>query len=657
MISKWGSKGIYLLFAAVFLCANSGYSQEENQQIAEVQNLLAHAKNDKTRLKLLLDLGTLLRDSDPQKCLPYSQEALALSKSLKDNQSRMEALNDLGIANANLSKHSAALNYYKKANEIAVNNKDLKSQGLFSNNIGNVYLATDQYELAVQHFTKSLRIKKKLNDKKGIGLTYSNLGIVSYYRGQLEQAKDYFLKSLTIRKELKDEQGIAHTTSNIGSILIEQEKYVEGIRYLNVGLHYDDSVGNFRGVAESYLEIGGAYFKLKDYKKALEHQKKAIPLFEEFGGPLDLSSAYNSIAATYSAISNSEESLRYYHLSLEKAKEAGSLRNMATSYKNLSLEMENLGDYKKALSFQKKYISTSEKILSLNNAEVIEEMQTKFETQEKIKENKLLKNDVEIKSLQVEQSWTLIYAFGSFSLFLITGGGLLFYRNKVKRKVDKITRSREDAIVKQQLTELELQALRSQINPHFIFNCLSSIQNMVDKGDNDLADQYLGKFARLMRLTLEGSREESTVLEKEIDCLRLYLDLESMRFANTFSYHIYSEPDINESITMIPSMLIQPFVENAIIHGISGLNRPGEIQISFAQSDNILKCTIEDNGVGRLHAEKRKKGRKSHKSLGLKISEERLKLRGNHGGFKVIDLYDEKAEPNGTRVEIHIPIE
>ena len=212
---------------------------------------------------------------------------------------------------------------------------------------------------------------------------------------------------------------------------------------------------------------------------------------------------------------------------------------------------------------------------------------------------------------------------------------------------------------KQKALASELQALRSQMNPHFIFNTLNSIQNFISKNESKDAAMYLSKFAKLMRATLANTKRQRISLKDEIETLTLYLELEQLRLNNKFSYEILVDETIDTQYEQVPSMLIQPYVENAIWHGISPKEGNGIIRIQFLpENEHLLKCIVEDNGIGRENAIKYKKNATSP-SFGMNITKERVELlnslNGNQLSVKVNDLKINN-QPAGTRVELYIPI-
>ncbi|MBD79207.1 MAG: hypothetical protein CL840_09830 [Crocinitomicaceae bacterium] len=209
-----------------------------------------------------------------------------------------------------------------------------------------------------------------------------------------------------------------------------------------------------------------------------------------------------------------------------------------------------------------------------------------------------------------------------------------------------------------ELNVLKIKALSSQMNPHFIFNSLNSIQTFLVDNDLRMSNKYLTKFARLMRFTLNNSNETFVPLKDVIASLELYMELEQLRFGNKFDFKIITSSSLEMESLKIPSMLIQPFIENAILHGILPLESRGEIMLKVdIKDDNTLLATIRDNGVGRDY-HKDKIGKK-HKSHGLRITRERLQvfesLMGNKFNLEIRDLKDEEGKPKGTEIELMIP--
>ena len=219
---------------------------------------------------------------------------------------------------------------------------------------------------------------------------------------------------------------------------------------------------------------------------------------------------------------------------------------------------------------------------------------------------------------------------------------------------------RKESAFRQKIADTEMQALRAQMNPHFLFNSLNSIENFIMKNEKRLASDYLNKFARLIRMILDSSRNELVPFSKDIEALQLYVDLEQLRFSNKFSYMVSIDPVLTGGDFRVPSLLIQPYVENAIVHGIAQSGRRGHTLLVAAFLDNdYIHYVIQDDGIGRRKAaEYNRQNKPHHRSIGLKITEDRINIinqrQNSAGAVQVIDLYDEDGQAAGTKIEITI---
>jgi ligand-binding sensor domain-containing protein/two-component sensor histidine kinase len=226
-------------------------------------------------------------------------------------------------------------------------------------------------------------------------------------------------------------------------------------------------------------------------------------------------------------------------------------------------------------------------------------------------------------------------------------------KRKNRQQLEKVT-------LEKHVLELEQKALRLQMNPHFIFNALQSIQGFIARNDSAEARRYLAKFGKLMRFTLDSSRQSYTSVAQEAESLQHYLGLEALCHGNRFTFEILVDPEIDPDATFIPVMMIQPFVENAILHGMLHLEeQKGKIEVRFTREGNSVICEITDNGVGRAKASELEAGfKKDHKSAALAITRERLAQFNEKGkpqsSLKVVDLQDERGVPLGTKVVLHL---
>lgn len=237
--------------------------------------------------------------------------------------------------------------------------------------------------------------------------------------------------------------------------------------------------------------------------------------------------------------------------------------------------------------------------------------------------------------------------------------------NKIVRaraEKEKIEAQNKLMSTQQKMTEVEMQALRAQMNPHFIFNCLNSINRYIVKSDQTTASFYLTRFAKLIRLILDNSNSKNVILTNELEALKLYIEMEALRFDKKFTYEIQVEKNIGTDCIEVPPLIIQPYVENAIWHGLLHKESNGHLKISVSMlEDSMLQCVIEDNGIGRAKAKELKsKTATSRKSLGMELTENRLSLLNKHAelnaSVEIIDMENEMKEPTGTKVVLKIPV-
>ena len=283
--------------------------------------------------------------------------------------------------------------------------------------------------------------------------------------------------------------------------------------------------------------------------------------------------------------------------------------------------------------------------------------------QEKILSNQKLLNEKAIEeekrkeaALRAEKERTNNLLLMGLSLTIITSVFIFLYtrqRNQKKRLL-------EHAEAMHKMAELELQSLRSQLNPHFMFNSLTSIQELILKEENDKSHLYLSRFAKLLRMLLEHADQPFISVQKELEFLRIYIELENLRVPD-LHYSIDTDPKVNTQSTMIPNMMLQPYIENAIWHGLSAKRGNKQLQIRIYPENGTINYEIEDNGIGRQKALEIKTAyRESHQSKGMEILNKRFELLGQEYGTKINTTVSDvvkSGEVSGTLVQIKVPVE
>ncbi len=509
--------------------------------------------------------------------------------------------------------------------------------------IGNIFFSQGNYTESLKYQLEALRIDEEVNFLRGMASSYMNLSNIYTYLGNYDEALRNQLNGLKIGEQLNDKATMAIAYNNISIIYANQKNYSDALKNQEHALKIRKELGDKLSLANSYSNLGGIYDEQGNYKEALKNQLIALKIAEEISNKKTIMHAYANISADYSGMGKYEEAITWMEKALVLEKELNDKESIKTAYSVLSDIYIYLKDYKKALEYKNLYIDIKDSLLNEATSKQIAEVKTKYETERKEKEIEQQQHTIERQNLNRN------YLLAGFILFVIFSVvSFLFYNQKKKNTFLRM------------VSEIEMKALRAQMNPHFTFNVLNSIQYYISKNEIKSAQQYLTKFSRLIRMILDQSRTSYIPLDQEITMLRLYLELEEMRFEKEFKYFIQVDEGLNPGGVLIPGMMVQPVVENAIKYGVEHKKGEAVITVRFSTRNNTLICIVTDNGIGRLEAEKLKSNLNSHKSASTSIIHERVRDMGFIFNveltYKTEDLI-ENGQPAGTRVYIEMPLQ
>ncbi|MFD2604441.1 tetratricopeptide repeat protein [Euzebyella marina] len=534
--------------------------------------------------------------------LERQKEALEMASALENVELEVYTLNMLGVLYRRIDAITAALDHTYLAIEKAqaVKNPSIALQqsiNLSYNNIGQINRILGQYDLAIEQFKKAMELEKELDNKLGLAVNYQNIGECLEAQGRLVDALEAYDKAMEINLVLNNPRGKILCENGIAHVYVHQGKALEAKEMLTKSLEDANNLGEHALIAAVELTLGWAYAEMENFDEAENHLRQG----------LEMASAYNF------------------------------LRLRSDAYDLLSDLWAKKGDYQKAL----KYFKTS---LSV-------EAQTKNDKNVRYVYSSIIKKDNEerVSSInqQLRKNNTRLLVSG-IVLALLSGIFYILYR-QYQLKNDK------------KLLTLEQSMLRSQMNPHFLFNSLNSIKLYIINNEQKNAVHYLNKFSKLVRKILESSSMREIPLAEELETVELYMNIENIRFSNEIDFQIRVDENIDTHTVRIPSLILQPFLENALWHGLS--SKLGEKKIDLHITKNVkdfIDISITDNGIGRQAAEKIKENKVlKRKSVGIEITKERLanfsKDYLNTFEVEMVDLYDDEGNSMGTRVILHIP--
>lgn len=553
----------------------------------------------KTESKNLISIGAAYyKMEDNKKAIEYYQQAFDVAVQINYYTSMTQALNNIGASYNYTGNYLEASKHFLKALKIAQDNELKTDEANTLGNIANCYGKIGDYTLSKKYHLLEKNIFLEKNDTLGLLNVYINLGYNYSKSNDKDSALICYLQGLeyALNKGTSIQKSVLY--SNIAAIYNTKGENDKSIYYLNEAYKINKKTNREKGLINNNINMANAYIRQKKFATAKSHLDEALQLAQKNQYPNHVLDAYNAYAEYFNAVGSYSDA---YH------------------YKDLAYNL-------------------SDTIMNTEIAEKMQELQIQYETQQKEQQIADLLYNQEISELTKQKQHrnyiiVIILLISLIGLFLMLNHQ---YRLKRKRKE----------------TELKHKLFRSQMNPHFIFNALSSIQHYIYQNKADDAARYLSNFSVLMRDILEGSADESISLEQEINIVSNYCELQKMRKNDLFDYTI--ENDANGEY-IVPPMLAQPFIENATLHAFKGIAYKGHIWVRYKTDSNNFIIEIEDNGIGYNPFESNSS---EHKSMAIKLTRERINSLhvGKQKASLTIQTQTDK-KPKGTLVYITIPLE
>ena len=466
------------------------------------------------------------------------------------------------------------------------------------------------YNEAKTYYRKALSVAEKNNAIFFKSQIYRGLAEVSLALQEEEEAVGNLDKCIPLIKEWEESTNLPLTILTKAKILMFQEEYEQANNELASARSQFELLGDKRGIAKTLHLLGQLFFEQDEMKLSESYFKKSLALLQTFEFDPFRIENHRFLAEIYS---NQKDYTRAYF---------------------------NLEEYQKYTNINSS-ISSTKAINELTQMYSRELREYRIKEQEQVITNQ--KKEKELLALKSEKQFSTIILIVIILISIIII--VFFYFRQLK--------------IKQQTQEIEMSQtlLRTQMNPHFIFNAMSVIQSYIYENDPTKSSKFLVSFSKLIRLILENSPKEFITIETEIDILDKYLKTQKLRFENRFNFKITAPEELIFKKVLIPPMITQPFVENSIEHGQLNIVENGHIHIEFKQVDNMLFVKIEDNGIGRKESEK-KKMKKNHKSMALNITKERVNiLNKKYKSKATVEIGDLKEEKySGTLVELYLPL-
>ena len=640
---------------------------QDPAQIPVYKKELATAKHDTDFIHAysLLCFNYSVVNTDT--ALYYGNKAMQLAEKINSEVWMANVKNSLAWTYFKKHDYTTAENLYTQALHTWKKLGNAANQSVVMNNLAGLYMDKTDYSKSLTCMQQVLNLDESLPNSELKATHLHTVGRLYNLLMKHADARKYFEDARLLYKKNNNEQGMANEFMSIANTYRFEKKYTEALNIYYQVIPIFKKANNHYNLGLTYENAGGAYGELKNYPLALKEYDLAIEQYNIIKSNTDMYYAVIGKGDVYDDMKDYSNALSSYTEALRLAKQ---MQDRSLQYEvmgRLAKVSEEKGDYKGAYQMLQQSNIIKDSLFTLDKQNELLKLQTAFETERKENENQILKAQNEAANTKLQRNTILLFA-SAVGLLMLGYLVFNFYKNK-EAKAKHIVQlellnkqlNEQKAAINQFNTLLQLKALRAQMNPHFIFNCMSSIQECILTGRIDDANTYLTKLSRLLRMVLNYSDDESITLDKELEMLKLYLALENVRLKGSIEYTIDMDEDLNTEDIKVPTLILQPFAENAIWHGL--VNKTGErkLTIKINTTNDSLHCSIEDNGIGRTNASALKKINKDFESKGMKLIEKRLtilkqKYPQTQTGFTVQDLHNDTQESTGTRVEIILPL-
>ncbi len=614
-------------------------------------------KNDEEKLNLLLQKAEALQYENSALAINYAEAALDLSQ--KTKKIFWQGQSYFWLSSIKLNE-----NVYTHNLELLLSNAEIAAQ-IFEELGEDIWLIrcwelmaaildfqSNQHqqgdirkkELAQKYIQKAITLYEQLGelkegDKSLLGHLFNTEASI-FYMSQPELSMIIWNKAAAIFEEHKDATGLARVSLNKGLFAKDSLK----VHYFEKAINIYEETNNKNALKRTYLRYGSfcvnQYRNTKDEKwweEGVVNLNKGLTLL----GDQNICDALNRLGDAYVARGDVNVAHDFFKKAIVQSKLEGNAYCLGVylGSKMIVCEIMDTCD-----SLFQDVAKAYEGVLGDREDVVVEAL----------KEKEKFVKQIQAKADQEQRNQLVL--IGACGLLGLLSFFFWFYQRQLIQSFKSKMETKEAQMEKQ---EAQIQALGARMNPHFISNTLNAIDSMIYTNNKAEASKYLVQFAKLSRLVLANTEKTLIPLKKEIETLSYYLSLEKMRFEDELSFELNIDEKLDLEQIFVPPMLIQPFVENAVLHGVQPKETVGKIAITFqSNKEDQLVCVVEDDGIGRVKSKLLQQNSSvDRKSYSMKITEDRIRLIGNTKGatFDVEDMYDDNGNPDGTKVFIILP--
>lgn len=554
-----------------------------------------------------------------------------------------ECIGQIGVLLFQGGNYPEALERFNQSQKLYDKLNIEKSVAALHLSIGAVYANIGDHPKALEHIHIFLDFYENTDSYFALGGAYLTASAVYINNEEFDLGHEYIEKAIDEFTKIDHKWGLCGALLNKGMIYHQEKKYEQCISTLKKVIEKSEEINTPDLAADAMVFIGSSYLELKNYQKAEEFLFKVLKL--DHVNKKVLAECYFFIGDFYQTKGEYQLAINYVQKVVTESEKYDLHEERQMAYDRLALYYSELKAYNQAYEMKELSYKLRDSLYNEEKSMQMKKLEAVYQVEKKQQKIEGLENENRIQKLEFQQTKFKFIGLISF-LFIILGGSILLIRQSRLR-------------VKNENVVLEQKLLRTQMNPHFIFNAISAIQHYIHKNKSLEASSYLSNFAKLMRSILNNSKVELVTLETEKQTLEDYLTLQSIRLDGNLVYTIEGVSEIDSDELAIPPMILQPFIENAIEHGIlKKIDQKGKININFTEKEDKLHVEIIDDGIGRDYANKMKD--KEHISFATEITKSRIKsMKQSYKKnifFDIIDLKNSDNSPIGTKVIFELPL-
>lgn len=593
-------------YALAYVYSFKGNMEESERYGTLSLNFFEQAEDKRGMVNTYNVLTYLARQQkDLEKAHGLIQLAIETARSINDTLQLADAINSLGIIYEDMALFNNAIDSYFEALRLWEMKRDSNGLSIAYGSIGNMYYYQKDYDKALEFNFKKLPISKAAGDLWEVSKTLNNISLIYNSKAEYDSALFFIRKSLNLNREMNIPSGVANACYSMATTMLLKSETDSAFLYISQSVKLAREIDD-PALMNYLITLGHVYRVKEDYPMALQNALMAYNLAKDQKLPFVIAKSSALLSDIYSLAGRNDLAYSY-----------------VMEYQQLNDSISNDEFHKKITRMDIQYDFDRKQ-----KAAEFAQMQERI-----VNENRIKQQGLYLKGLLI-----LILLLAIISILYIR-------HSRFRARYARI--------------DLEQRLLRAQMNPHFIFNSLCAVQDFILAGKPHKANAFLTKIARLMRNILENTREEYIALDKEIETLKLYLDVQQLRFETKFEYNFIIDESIDPENFSIPPMLAQPCIENSIEHGLLPGKMKGHLSISYTLKNELLMLEVTDDGVGREQALLASGTNMKKQSISTRLTEKRLEhfrkeLREKNISYEIIDLY-EGSEAKGTKVVMMLP--